>query len=134
MSPKNSLSGASLALVAILSAPLAGRAADKTVLRPVFDVEQGWDSNVTASQNHDEGSAITRISPGLWIENSGERGHALLGLNAIGRQVWSDSKLSGIETQVEANQKGAFVPFYQQPVVESSLYGVVALLQYLYLR
>jgi len=36
--------------------------------------------------------------------------------------------------QVEANQKGAFVPFYQQPVVESSLYGVVALLQYLYLR
>jgi hypothetical protein len=36
--------------------------------------------------------------------------------------------------EVEANQKGAFVPFYQQPVVESSLYGVVALLQYLYLR
>jgi hypothetical protein len=36
--------------------------------------------------------------------------------------------------QVEANQKGAFVPFYQQPVVESSLYGVVALLQYLYMR
>jgi hypothetical protein len=36
--------------------------------------------------------------------------------------------------QVEANKKGAFVPFYQQPVVESSLYGVVALLQYLYLR
>jgi hypothetical protein len=36
--------------------------------------------------------------------------------------------------QVEANQKGAFVPFYQQPVVESSLYGIVALLQYLYMR
>ena len=36
--------------------------------------------------------------------------------------------------EVEANQKGAFVPFYQQPVVESSLYGIVALLQYLYLR
>jgi len=36
--------------------------------------------------------------------------------------------------QVEANQKGAFVPFYQQPVVESFLYGVVALLQYLYMR
>jgi hypothetical protein len=34
--------------------------------------------------------------------------------------------------EVEANKKGAFVPFYQQPVVESSLYGVVALLQYLY--
>lgn len=36
--------------------------------------------------------------------------------------------------QVDANQQGAFVPFYRQPVVESSLYGVVALLQYLYLR
>jgi hypothetical protein len=36
--------------------------------------------------------------------------------------------------QVEANQKGAFVPFYQQPIVESSLYGVVALLQYLYMK
>ena len=36
--------------------------------------------------------------------------------------------------EVEANQKGAFVPFYQQPIVESSLYGVVALLQYLYLK
>ena len=36
--------------------------------------------------------------------------------------------------QVEANQKGAFVPFYKQPVVESSFYGLVALLQYLYMR
>ncbi|MCX5722672.1 MAG: hypothetical protein NT179_11705 [Nitrospirae bacterium] len=36
--------------------------------------------------------------------------------------------------EVEANRQGAFVPFYQQPVVESSLYGVVALLQYLYMR
>jgi hypothetical protein len=36
--------------------------------------------------------------------------------------------------EVEANKKGAFVPFYQQPIVESSLYGLVALLQYLYLR
>ena len=36
--------------------------------------------------------------------------------------------------EVEANQKGAFVPFYQQPIVESFLYGVVALLQYLYMK
>jgi hypothetical protein len=36
--------------------------------------------------------------------------------------------------EVEANQKGAFVPFYQQPVVESFLYGIVALLQYLYMK
>ncbi|MDH4370722.1 MAG: hypothetical protein OEV99_12880 [Nitrospira sp.] len=36
--------------------------------------------------------------------------------------------------EVEDNEQGAFVPFYQQPVVESSLYGLVALLQYLYLR
>ncbi len=36
--------------------------------------------------------------------------------------------------EVEDNEQGAFVPLYQQPVVESSLYGLVALLQYLYLR
>jgi len=35
--------------------------------------------------------------------------------------------------EVEANEQGAFVPLYQQPVIESSLYGLVALLQYLYL-
>lgn len=34
--------------------------------------------------------------------------------------------------EVEANEKGAFVPLYRQPVIESSLYGIVALLQYLY--
>ncbi|HTL63199.1 MAG TPA: hypothetical protein VL261_16270 [Nitrospira sp.] len=34
--------------------------------------------------------------------------------------------------EVEANEKGAFVPLYQQPVIESSIYGLVALLQYLY--
>ena len=35
---------------------------------------------------------------------------------------------------IEAVGQGAFVPLYQQPVVESSLYGLVALLQYLYLK
>lgn len=35
---------------------------------------------------------------------------------------------------IEAVSQGAFVPLYQQPVVESSLYGFVALLQYLYLK
>lgn len=36
--------------------------------------------------------------------------------------------------EVEENQQGAFVPLYQQPVIESSLYGLIALLQYLYVR
>ncbi len=35
--------------------------------------------------------------------------------------------------EVKDNEQGAFVPLYQQPVFESSLYGIVALLQYLYL-
>jgi hypothetical protein len=35
---------------------------------------------------------------------------------------------------IEAVDKGAFVPLWQQPVVESSLYGLLALLQYLYMR
>jgi hypothetical protein len=34
---------------------------------------------------------------------------------------------------VEAVGRGAFVPLWQQPVVESSFYGLLALLQYLYL-
>ncbi|MCE9536972.1 MAG: hypothetical protein K8R65_11265, partial [Nitrospirae bacterium] len=36
--------------------------------------------------------------------------------------------------EVEENEQGAFVPLYQQPVIESSLYGIVALLQYLYMK
>lgn len=35
--------------------------------------------------------------------------------------------------EIESNHQGAFVPLYQQPVIESSLYGLVALLQYLYM-
>ncbi|HSL04327.1 MAG TPA: hypothetical protein VK901_12430 [Nitrospiraceae bacterium] len=34
---------------------------------------------------------------------------------------------------IEAADKGAFVPLWQQPVVESSFYGLLALLQYLYM-
>lgn len=34
---------------------------------------------------------------------------------------------------IEAVNKGAFVPLWQQPVVESSFYGLLALLQYLYM-
>jgi hypothetical protein len=39
-----------------------------------------------------------------------------------------------IVDEVESHEQGAFVPLYQQPVIESSLYGLVALLQYLYMR
>ncbi|HEY7534023.1 MAG TPA: hypothetical protein VH681_14725, partial [Nitrospiraceae bacterium] len=39
-----------------------------------------------------------------------------------------------IVEEVENNEQGAFVPLYQQPVIESSLYGLVALLQYLYVH
>lgn len=34
---------------------------------------------------------------------------------------------------VESIKKGAFLPLWQQPFVQTILYGVVALLQYLYL-
>jgi hypothetical protein len=43
-------------------------------------------------------------------------------------------QIQHVISEVEDNERGAFVPLYQQPVVESSLYGLVALLQYLYLR
>jgi hypothetical protein len=34
-----------------------------------------------------------------------------------------------VDDEVESNERGAFVSLYQQPVIESSLYGIVALLQ-----
>ncbi len=43
-------------------------------------------------------------------------------------------QIQHVISEVEDNEQGAFVPLYQQPVVESSLYGLVALLQYLYLK
>lgn len=48
-------------------------------------------------------------------------------------QEFRGKQIQLIIDEVEANQEGAFVPLYQQPAIESSLYGAVALLQYLYL-
>ncbi len=95
---KNALSGVSLALVAILLAPLAARAADKTVLRPMFDLEQGWDSNIYNDSDSEQGSLVTRFSPALWIENSGELGFARLGVTLVGRSIWEESELSRIDS------------------------------------
>ena len=98
-SPKNALSGASLALAALLCAALPARAGDRTVLRPMLDVEQNWDSNILNQNNSGdiEGGLVTRVSPALWIENTGELGHARLGLTAVAREVWRESNLSGID-------------------------------------
>jgi hypothetical protein len=38
-----------------------------------------------------------------------------------------------VRDEIESIGSGAFMPLWQQPVVESSLYGILALLQYLYL-
>jgi len=108
--PKNALSGASLALVAILFAPLAARAADKTVLRPMFDLEQGWDSNIYNDSGGDEASLVTRFSPGLWIENSGELGFARLGVSLTGRSVWEESNLSGIDSGARGDFERKLTP------------------------
>jgi len=102
--PKNALSGARLALAALLFAALPAQAADKTVLRPILEVEQGWDSNIFNTSSSPNGSPITNVRPGLWIENSGELGHARLGLTAVGRSVWQESNLSG----VDGNARGDF--------------------------
>lgn len=48
-------------------------------------------------------------------------------------QEFRAKQIQQITEEVESNQQGAFVPLYQQPAIESSLYGAVALLQYLYL-
>ena len=56
-------------------------------------------------------------------------------VQALGTGQDRDVRMKQIQfiiDEVEANEQGAFVPLYQQPVIESSLYGLVALLQYLY--
>jgi hypothetical protein len=58
-------------------------------------------------------------------------------VQALGTGADHDVRVKQIQhviDEVEANEQGAFVPFYQQPVIESSLYGIVALLQYWYLK
>ncbi|HEU4686674.1 MAG TPA: hypothetical protein VFS39_19360 [Nitrospira sp.] len=56
-------------------------------------------------------------------------------VQALGQEKDRDVRVRQVQyiiDEVEANEQGAFVPLYQQPIVESSLYGLVALLQYLY--
>ncbi len=58
-------------------------------------------------------------------------------VQALGTGQQHDVRMKQVQfiiDEVEANEQGAFVPLYQQPVIESSLYGLVALLQYLYMR
>jgi hypothetical protein len=58
-------------------------------------------------------------------------------IQALGTGKDHDVRVKQIQyviDEVEANEQGAFVPFYQQPVIESSLYGIVALLQYWYMK
>lgn len=58
-------------------------------------------------------------------------------VQALGRVEDHDIRMKQVQfiiNEVEGNEQGAFVPLYQQPVIESSLYGFIALLQYLYMR
>ena len=76
----------------------------------------------------------------LYQAASGAKAAMLAGLSrqmvqALGTGQDHDVRMKQVQfiiDEVEANQQGAFVPLYQQPVIESSLYGLVALLQYLY--
>jgi hypothetical protein len=89
-------------------------------------------------------NVVLALSGALLLYQSADRakGSVLAGLSkqmiqALG--LGKDHEIRAKQVQyiigeVEANQKGAFVPFYQQPVVESFLYGIVALLQYLYMK
>ena len=89
-------------------------------------------------------NVVLALSGALLLYRSADRakGSVLAGLSkqmiqALG--LGKDHEIRAKQVQyiigeVEANQKGAFVPFYQQPVVESFLYGFVALLQYLYMK
>jgi len=57
-------------------------------------------------------------------------------LKGLGRGAGNDADVKltrQVKEDIEAMSQGAFVPLWQQPVVESSFYGFLAVLQYLYL-
>jgi hypothetical protein len=58
-------------------------------------------------------------------------------LKALDRGAGGEAEVkltSQVIEEIEGVSRGAFVPLWQQPVVESSMYGIVAVLQYLYLK
>jgi hypothetical protein len=139
--PKNALSGArwALAIAALLCLPLSSRAADTTVIRPVLEVEQAWDSNVFNSSEQaitvprntvscpdgfkranatqctadsEESSLITYVRPTLWLENKGDRGYARFGIGATGRSVWEESDLSGIDGRANLEFDQTLTPIF----------------------
>ena len=95
-----------------------------TMLTFLKEVEHTFnaDPHKTVLGGFSQGAMLTKLSREM-VQALGAKDH--------------DVKVKQIQhviDEVEANEQGAFVPFYQQPVIESSLYGVVAVLQYWYLK
>ena len=95
-----------------------------TMLTFLKEVEHTFnaDPRKTVLGGFSQGAMLTKLSREM-VQALGAKDH--------------DVKVKQIQhviDEVEANEQGAFVPFYQQPVIESSLYGGVAVLQYWYLK
>lgn len=125
MSPKNAPSGASLALavVALLCAPLAARAADETRLEADVVVEQDWDSNIYATKDHETGSLVTIVRPSLHFANIGELGFFRVNGWLSSHSYWEESKLNGVD-------RGASLDFDQKLTPRFSLFGSGSLLYF----
>lgn len=92
----------------------------------------GWSANVFLALT----AALLLYRAAEQARNAGvaRLNHSVLQGLDRGAQNDADVKLTRqVIDDIEAVGQGAFVPLWQQPVVESSFYGLLALLQYLYL-
>jgi hypothetical protein len=109
--PKNVLSGASLATVALLCCvAFAARAGEQTDLDLDLLVEQDYDSNIFAQESNTQGSPVTVVRPALRLENTGTFGHARLDGWISSHTFWQESKLDGVDRGVTGDFDRTILP------------------------
>jgi hypothetical protein len=93
----------------------------------------GWSANVFLALT----AALLLYRAAEQARNAGVARLNRLVLQGLERGTASDADVKltrQVIEDIEAVGQGAFVPLWQQPVVESSFYGLLALLQYFYLN
>lgn len=103
MFPKNVLSGASLAAVALLcSVAASANAGEKSELNLDLSVEQRYDSNVFLLPSNPIGSAVTTVRPSAKFANYGTLGSANIQAWLASHTFWEESRLNGVDRGVGA--------------------------------
>ena len=111
MFPKNALSGASLAAVALLCCvALRARAGEKTDVDLDLTVEQDYDSNVFAREHDTIGSAVTIVRPTLAFQSESPLGFARVEGWLSDHTFWSETGLNGTDRGIGADLDRTIFP------------------------